>query len=87
MNDSEFEVRGKLGKYDDDSLQLLSGLWDIDENEVFDWKKTINENKEKLLPDDAQKTQYEYRVDILNNQIGEDDDDDRKLKGHNKKKV
>ena len=59
MEDTEFEVRGKQGKYEDDSLQILSGLWDKIDNtydNAFDWKAIINQNKNVLLPDDAQKT-------------------------------
>ena len=86
MDDKEFEVRGQQGMYDDNSLQILSKLWDDFDFNDNDWKKVINENKDKLLPNDSQKTQYEYRVDILNNFMGDDDDDGNKLKGMNKKK-
>ena len=86
MDDKEFEVRGQQGKYDNNSLQILSKLWDDFDFNDNDWKKVINENKDKLLPNDAQKTQYEYRVDILNNFMGDDDDDGNKLKGMGKKK-
>ena len=65
MDDKEVEVRGGLGKYDDESLNLLSKLWNTQTpNEDFDWKKIIDENKRQLL-DESEVTQYDYRMDIL----------------------
>lgn len=65
IDDKDVEVRGALGKYDDSSLDLLSKLWNTQTpNEEFDWKKIIDDNKRQLL-DEAEVTQYDYRMDIL----------------------
>ena len=45
MSDTDVEVRGSMGKYNDASLKLLSELWNKQEKDEFDWKKIINENK------------------------------------------
>lgn len=64
-DDKEVEVRGGLGKYDDESMDLLSKLWNTQTpNEDFDWKKIIDDNKRQLL-DESEVTQYDYRMDIL----------------------
>ena len=55
MENKEVEVRGSLGKYNDASLKLLSELWNKQEKtEEEDWKKIINENKDKLLEDESE---------------------------------
>lgn len=78
MNDTEVEVRGGQGKYSDESLDLLSKLWNTQvPNEDFEWKKIIDDNKHKLL-DESEVTQYDYRMDILKSYNNTDVDNEGK---------
>ena len=81
MDDKDVEVRGTHSRQNQESLALLSKLWNKGSStcfgqEEFDWQKIIEDNKNELL-DESEIAQYEFRKDQLNYALEKEEKDEK----------
>lgn len=80
--DRDIEVRGTQSKYNQESLNILSELWNDtagpQNKKDFNWDETILQNE---LLDEQEYHRYMYRRDMLNTFENEENDNAKKAAG------